>query len=54
LLIDVIVYRNNDNCEFDVLHAFYLRHDSINKQNKRDFRSISFKIIQFDVHFCQC
>jgi hypothetical protein len=54
LLIDVIICRNDDNREFDILHAFCLRHDCINKQNKRDFRSISFKIIQFDVHFSQC
>jgi hypothetical protein len=54
LLIDVIVCRNNDNREFDALHAFYFRHDCINEQSKRDFRSILFKIIQFNVHFSQC
>jgi hypothetical protein len=37
LLIDVIICRNDDNRELDALHAFCLRHDCINKQNKRDF-----------------
>jgi hypothetical protein len=54
LLINVIVCRNDDNREFDVLHAFCFRHDCINKQSKRDFCNILFKIIQFDVHFSQC
>jgi hypothetical protein len=54
LLIDVIICRNDDNREFDALHAFCLRHDCINRQSKRDFRSISFKTIQFDVHLSQC
>ncbi len=54
LLIDVIICRNDDNCEFDALHVFCFRHECINKQNERDFRSISFKIIQFDVHLSQC
>jgi hypothetical protein len=53
LLINVIICRFDDNRKFDVLHVFCFCHDNINKQNKDDFRSISFKIFQSDVHFSQ-